>query len=359
MNELPVRVVIPQPDDWHLHLRDDAMLAAVVGYSARHYRYAMVMPNLRPPIVSTAAATAYRDRILTHLPAEVGDFRPLLTLFASAELDPADLAAGAQAGVVKAVKFYPSGATTNADQAKGALADFDALYDVLVEHDLRLLVHAESTRDDVDVFDREAAFLTDELLALVTRRPELAITLEHVSTRAGIDFVREHANVAATITPHHLARDRGDLLANGLRPDLYCKPIINAPEDRAALVAAVTTAQHDFMLGTDSAPHATAAKYAPTGAAGVFNAPYGLEVVAEVFHQAQALEHLAAFVSHNGCRLYGVASPSATLQLTRHSAPAAELPADTLVTATGETVVFFGTEEARWWQIDPGPTHEP
>ncbi len=295
---------------------------------------------------------------MAQVPDDAPDFRPLLTFFASADLDPEDIRRGHEAGIVKGVKFYPAGATTNADQAEGGLASFDRLYDVLEELGMRLLVHAESTRPDVDVFDREAAFLDDELLPLVERRPGLLVTLEHVSTAAGVDFVNANTNVAATVTPHHLGRDRGDLLADGLRPDLYCKPIINSPTDRAALVAAVTSASTDFVFGTDSAPHPTTAKYGPKAAAGVFNAPYGIEVVAEVFHQARALDRLANFVSTNGCALYGVEPPSHELRLTRTSdtrvdgtvgGPADE-PIDRLQTAGGDEVVFFGVEEAARWR---------
>ncbi len=340
-------ITIPLPDDWHVHLRDDDMLASVVSYTARRYRYAMVMPNLRPPITSLEQAQRYHDAITAQVPVDAPDFRPLLTFFASADLDPNDVRLGQASGLVKGVKFYPAGATTNADQALGTLASFDSIYDVLEPLGMRLLVHAESTRPDVDVFDREAAFLEDELLPLVERRPGLLVTLEHVSTAAGVDFVSDHANMAATVTPHHLGRDRGHLLADGLRPDLYCKPIINSPTDRAALIAAVTSGSPSFMLGTDSAPHPTTAKYGPKAAAGVFNAPYGIEVIAEVFYQADALDRLAGFASTNGCVLYGVDAPRHELRLTR--SPGGPQPVDHLLTASGDEVVFFGVEEAALW----------
>ncbi len=341
-------ITIPLPDDWHVHLRDDAMLASVVSYSARRYRYAMVMPNLRPPITSLAQARRYHAEIMAHVPSDAPDFRPLLTFFASDELTAEDIRAGHEAGLIKGVKFYPAGATTNADQASGGLASFDAIYDVLEDLGMRLLVHAESTRPDVDVFDREAAFIDDELAPLVSRRPDLLVTLEHVSTAAGAAFVEANDQVAATVTPHHLGRDRGDLLADGLRPDLYCKPIINSPDDRAALIAAVTSGSDAFVLGTDSAPHPTTAKYGPKAAAGVFNAPYGIEVIAEVFHQAGALDRLGAFASVNGCALYGVESPHHQIKLTRSDEGAR--PVDHLRTAAGDEVVFFGVEEAARWR---------
>ncbi len=344
---LMVRIEIPLPDDWHVHLRDDAMLAAVVEHSARRYRYAMVMPNLRPPVQTTKQATAYRDRIAEHVPSDAPWFTPVMTLFASPELDMDDLARGADEGVVRAVKFYPPGATTNADQAAGQLSDLDELLDTLVELDMRLLVHAESTRPEIDLFDREATFLEDHLAPACARHPELKVTLEHVSTRAGVHFVRDTPNVAASVTPHHLSRTRSDLLADGMRPDLYCKPVINTRDDQRSLIEAATSGDERFFLGTDSAPHPTTAKYAPKVAAGIFNAPYGLEVVAETFYRADALEHLAAFVSHNGVEIYGVEPSTHRVMLERGRRSAA--PAERLRTSTGDEVVFFGLDEAELW----------
>jgi dihydroorotase len=349
-----VSLVIPRPDDWHVHLRDDDMLAAVVGWSARRFRYALVMPNLRPPVGTSAEAAAYRQRILDCVPDEHGTntFIPLMTLFASPDLDLDDLRAGAEAGLVTAVKYYPPGATTNSDQARGRLGDLDALFETLVELDMRLLVHAESTDPAVDIFDREAAFLEQELAPVCARHPDLAVTVEHVSTRAGVDFVAAHPQVVASVTPHHLARERSDILADGLKPDLYCKPVINSADDRDALVAAATGGDPAFFCGTDSAPHATTAKYGPKAAAGIFNAPYGLEVVAEVFHRVGALDHLAGFVSGHGCAVYGVAPPTESVTLTRLDQPveAAER-ADRMVTASGDEVVLFGVDEARHWTV--------
>lgn len=346
-------IEIPTPDDWHVHLRDDEMLEAVVSYSARRFRYVMVMPNLRPPIVTAGQAEAYRDRILACAPPGEGhDFLPLMTLFMSPDVDLEDLRRGAEAGIVAAVKYYPVGATTNSDQAAGALGDYGDLLEQLIELDMRLLVHAESTRPDVDLFDREAAFLHDELGPVCERFPELRVTVEHVSTRAGVDFVAAHPQAAATVTPHHLARQRDDLLAHGMQPDLYCKPVLNTFDDQLALVKAATSGDPSFMLGTDSAPHATSAKYAPRVAAGIFNASYGLEVVAEVFHRAGALDNLAAFVSQNGLAIYGVEPPPTSVRLTR--TPPTSPPTDRFATATGDEVVMFGIEEAQLWEIESG-----
>jgi dihydroorotase len=349
-------LVIARPDDWHVHLRDDEMLAAVVGWSARRYRYVLVMPNLRPPVTTVAAARAYRDRILACAPDEpaAAAFTPMMTLFASPDIDLDDLRRGVEEGVLIGVKYYPAGATTNADQARGTLAELGDLLECLCDIDLRLLVHAESTDPTVDIFDREAAFLERDLAPVCERFPELAVTVEHVSTRAGVDFVAAHPQSVATITPHHLARERSDMLAHGMRPDLYCKPVINTADDRAALVVAAISGDPSYFCGTDSAPHPTTAKYGPKAAAGIFNAPYGLEVVAEVFHRAGALDRLDGFVSGHGAAVYGVEPSPERIRLTRLDEPvAADERAEVLVTSKGDEVVLFGVDEARRWQIDP------
>jgi len=342
-------ITIPQPDDWHVHLRDGEMLDAVVGYTARRFRYAMVMPNLSPPITSTAHAEAYRDRIVASAPEDAHDFRPVMALYCSPEIDLADLRSGISDGVVAAVKYYPAGATTNSESGGTSLLAFRDLFEVLAETGTRLLVHAESTDPNVDIFDREAAFLERQLLPLCAAMPELLVTVEHVSTAAGVEFVHAHERTAATITPHHLARERSDLLADGMRPDLYCKPVINSAADRDALVAAATSGDPAFMLGTDSAPHPTTAKYGPKAKAGVFNSAYGLEVVADVFDQANALDQLAAFASTNGCKIYSVDQPTAQLELRKE--PLDAEVATTLTTEAGDSVVLFGADEASKWSV--------
>lgn len=347
---MTLSIEIPTPDDWHVHLRDDEMLEAVVDYTARRFRYAMVMPNLMPPVTSSSAAAEYRDRILRAAGDHEG-FNPWITMYCSHDIDLDDLRAGIDSGVVGAVKYYPAGATTNSEAGGTSLLEYSSVFEVLIETNTRLLVHAESTDPAVDIFDREAVFLERQLQPLCAAMPELAVTVEHVSTKAGLDFVAAHTGTAATITPHHLARDRSDLLASGMKPDLYCKPVINSANDREALIAAATSGEPSFMLGTDSAPHPTTAKYGPTAKAGVFNAAYGLEVVAEVFHQADALDTLANFVSANGCAVYGVETPADGIRLTR-TAVDVEL-ATSLTTSAGDSVVLFGAEEATMWQVTP------
>ncbi len=345
---MTLSIEIPRPDDWHVHLRDDAMLAAVAGYTARRFRYAMVMPNLVPPVTSVAAASAYRDRILEAAPDGV-DFRPLMTLYCSPEVDIDDLRRGQEAGVVAAVKYYPAGATTNSEAGGAAMADFLPLFEAMADMGMRLLVHAESTDPAIDIFDREAAFLVDELGPVCEKLPELGVTVEHVSTAAGVEFVAEHPQAVASVTPHHLARDRTDLLADGMRPDLYCKPVINSKHDRQVILDAVASGDPSFFLGTDSAPHPTTAKYGPKAKAGVFNAAYGLEVVAEELAQASALEALPGFVSHHGAAVYGVEPSTERIRLTRELVDV-DL-ATTLRTDAGDEVVLFGADEAARWSV--------
>ena len=348
---MATEIEIPFPDDWHVHLRDDAMLEAVVSYTALRFRYAMVMPNLVPPITDTAAAAAYRARILEHAPSGAPDFRPLIAMYCSPLIEPADLRVGLNDGVVAAVKYYPAGATTNSEAGGTGLMQFIDLFEVLADEGIRLLVHAEDPDPEVDIFDREKAFLDRELAPLCEKIPELAVTVEHVSTAAGVSFVRDHPQAAATVTPHHLARERSDLLADGMRPDLYCKPVINSASDRDALIAVATAGDPDFMLGTDSAPHPTTAKYGPKAKAGVFNAAYGLEVVAEVFHKADALDKLPLFVSGNGLAIYDVEPPAHRLRLSRSEVEIER--ATSLSTRVGDEVVLFGSDEASHWRVTP------
>lgn len=349
-NEAVATTVIPVPDDWHVHLRDDEMLAAVVGYSAARFRYAMVMPNLVPPIISVDQALAYRERIAAA--ADTASFEPLMTLYLTADLTADEVRRGWDTNAISAVKFYPAGATTNSDSGGRSLADFTPVLETMATLGMPLLVHAESTDPHIDIFDREAAFIADEVAPLLDRIPELSVTVEHLSTSAGVDIVRENANAWGTITPHHLSCDRSDLLANGMRPELYCKPVINSPANRRALVEAACSGDPKFFLGTDSAPHPLARKEARVAAAGIFNAPYALEVTAEVFHANDALEQLGAFVADNGAARYGYPVSDTRLRITR-SADLEPAGDETLVTAAGDEVRLFGVAEAAAWTIEP------
>ncbi len=346
---------ITLPDDWHVHLRDDEMLEAVAGHTARRFGRAMIMPNLDPPITTVAQANDYRARVLDAAAAASGDTRPFdpkMVLYLTADLSIDDLIRGHQAGSVLAVKYYPAGATTNSASGGTSIISFKPVLEAMAEHGIPLLVHAEATSAELDIFDREAAFLETEMQPVCEELPELSVTVEHLSTAAGVALVRSYANTSGSITPHHLSCDRSDLLANGMRPHLYCKPVINSRTDRDALRAAAVSGDKRFFLGTDSAPHPLATKEAEVVRAGIFNAPYALEVVAEVFYQEGALGDLERFVSINGAVRYGFEPSDKLIRLRRRSEEevAKDPPAD-LVTSEGVRVRMFGVAEANLWTI--------
>lgn len=346
-----VRVEIPTPDDWHIHLRDDEMLAAVVDHSAAWFRYALVMPNLRPPIETVEAAQAYRSRILDAVTVDAAEFTPLMTLYLTPDITPEQVRTAWAQGAIAGLKFYPAGATTNSDAGGTDLIDFRSVLEAMAELGVPLLIHAESTDPNIDIFDREAAFLDAQVAPLLDALPSLSVTVEHLSTKAGVDLVLAYERVSGSITPHHLSCERSDILANGLRPELYCKPVINSALHRDALVAAATSGNPKFFLGTDSAPHPLSAKEARVAKAGIFNAPYALQVTAEVFHQAGALDQLAAFASINGARRYGVATAATRIALERHEPTDEDALPETITTAAGETVRLFGMAEAARWTL--------
>ncbi|MBT5851567.1 MAG: dihydroorotase [Acidimicrobiaceae bacterium] len=343
-------ITIAAPDDWHVHLRDDHMLAAVAPFTANAFRYALVMPNLVPPITSTAMAEGYRARILAAAgPDARADFTPLMGLYLNDDLVIEDLMAGVAAGVVFAVKYYPAGATTNSEAGGASLIGYQGVLEAMAEAGIPLLVHAESTDPDIDIFDREAAFLDAELAPACDAVPGLTVTVEHLSTRAGIDFVAGRNGIGGSITPHHLTCDRSDVLANGLRPDLYCKPVINSRDERLALASAAISGNPSFFIGTDSAPHPLSHKETGRAKPGIFNAPYALEVIAELFYENNALGRLEAFLSLNGPAHYGLAPAESTVTLRREEL--AEAPPDTVTIGDGIDVRIFGAEAAGCWTV--------
>ncbi len=312
-----MRLTLRRPDDWHLHLRDDAALAAVVAHTAARFSRAIVMPNLKPPVTTTELAAAYRRRIRAALPAGAA-FEPLMTLYLTDNTSAAEIARAKASGVVHAVKYYPAGATTHSDSGVTAIERVYGALAALEEHDLPLLVHGEVTDPAVDVFDREAAFIDRVLAGLVRRFPRLRVVLEHVTTRDGVEFVRgAGARVAATITPQHLLLNRNALFAGGVRPHHYCLPVLKREQHRVALVEAATGGEPQFFLGTDSAPHARHAKEAACGCAGIYSAHAGIELYAEAFDQAGRLERLEGFASHHGPDFYGLPRNTDTLTLVR------------------------------------------
>lgn len=310
-------LTIRRPDDWHLHLRDGDMLAAVLPETARHFARALIMPNLVPPVVTGAEAAAYRDRILAALPPGT-DFTPLMTLYLTENTDPDDVARAAAEGLVRAVKLYPAGATTN---SASGVRDFDRIRPVLermAETGLPLCVHGEVTDPDVDIFDREAVFLERVLEPLRAATPGLRVVLEHVTTAEGLAYVRAGGDdLAATITAHHLAINRNAMLVGGIHPHYYCLPVAKRERHRLALVEAATSGATRFFLGTDSAPHVDAAKENACGCAGCFTATNALTVLAEIFDAAGALDRLEAFVSRNGAAFYGLPANTGKITFVR------------------------------------------
>ncbi len=349
MTDDTVMLEIAAPDDWHVHLRDDEMLSAVTPYTANVFRHAVVMPNINPPVTSTQAAASYRARVLAAAgPDARPDFTPMMVLYLNYQIIVDDLLAGAADGIVFGAKYYPAGATTNSAAGGNDLLAFSPVLEAMAGAGIPLLVHAESTDPSLDIFDREADFIERQLLPVVERIPELRVTVEHISTRAGLDIVKDHPQVGGSITPHHLTCDRSDLLANGMRPHLYCKPVINSREERMAIAEAATSGNPSFFFGTDSAPHPLSKKEAEKVAAGIFNAPYALEVVAELFFEMGCLDRLEGFVSHHGADHYGVGRSPAKIRLTRRADSEID-PPEAMFTADGTEVRIFGADAARRW----------
>jgi dihydroorotase len=311
------QITLTRPDDWHLHLRDGDALASVVPHSARQFARAIVMPNLKPPVTTVAAAAAYRDRILAALPEDAG-FEPLMTLYLTDNTTPAEIERAAAAPFVHAVKLYPAGATTNSDAGVTDLARCDDTLAAMAEHGLPLLVHGEVTEPGVDIFDRETVFLERTLTRLLERHPRLRVVLEHITTAAAVGFVRQGPErLGATITAHHLLLNRNHMLVGGIRPHHYCLPILKRESDREALLEAATSGHPRFFLGTDSAPHPRGGKETSCGCAGVYTAHAAIELYADAFDAAGALDRLEAFASHHGADFYGLPRNTGTLTLTR------------------------------------------
>ena len=299
-------ISLTRPDDWHVHFRDGEAMAAVAGATARQFGRAIVMPNLRPPVVNVAQAQAYRDRIMAALPKGTG-FRPLMTLYLTDNTAPTEIEKAAKGDVVKAVKYYPAGATTNSDSGVTDIRKCDRVLEAMQSVGMPLLVHGEVTDPNVDVFDREAVFVEGTLADLVKRFPRLKIVVEHITTRHAAAFVeRAPANVGATITAHHLLLNRNAIFAGGIRPHHYCLPVLKREEDRRELVRVATSGNPKFFLGTDSAPHPRGSKECACGSAGVYTAHAAIELYAEAFDAAGALDKLEGFASHHGADFYGL-----------------------------------------------------
>lgn len=315
---MTTQLTIIKPDDWHLHLRDGPALNTTVAFTAKQFQRAIVMPNLAQPIVDTELAAAYRQRILDALPEE-SSFQPLMTIYLTNDTTVEDIRLASQSDYVFAAKLYPAGATTN---SSNGVTDVPALFPVLEEmqnYDLPLLVHAEVTDTDIDIFDREEAFIDQYLASIRHNFPELRIVLEHATTQQSIDFVIENNHTAATLTPQHLLFNRNDLLVGGIHPHNYCLPILKRETHRQALVKAATSGNPKFFLGTDSAPHATNTKENHCGCAGCFTAYAAIELYAEVFDKENALNRLEGFSSFYGPDFYRLPRNEQTLTLKKEN----------------------------------------
>ena len=338
-------ITLIRPDDWHLHVRDGEALATVVPHTAQRFGRALIMPNLRPPVTTTAQALAYRDRILAAVPAGMR-FEPLMSLYLTDKMSPDEIDIARASGAIVAAKLYPAGATTNSDAGVTAI---DKIYPVLERMEAKglvLCVHGEVTAGDVDIFDRERIFIERVLSPVVRRFPALKVVFEHITTAEAAQFVRAAgANVGATVTPHHLLLNRNAIFAGGIRPHHYCLPVLKRETHRQALVEGVTSGNPRFFLGTDSAPHSRSTKESACGCAGCYTSHAGIELYAEVFDAAGALDRLEAFASLNGPAFYGL-KPNAeriTLQKEVWQVPDAYdyLVADPLVPLrAGESVAW-------------------
>jgi len=338
-------LTIRRPDDFHLHLRDGAMLAGVLPETARHFARALVMPNLVPPVVTGDQAAAYRDRILAALPPGMA-FEPLMTLYLTETTDPDDVAAAAAAGLVRAVKLYPAGATTNSHAGVRDLTRVQAVLERMAEIGLPLCVHGEVTDPQVDIFDREAVFLDTVLDPLRRRVPGLRVVMEHLTTAEGVAYVRDGGpDLAATITTHHLILNRNHILAGGIRPHYYCLPVAKREHHRLALRAAATGGGPRFFLGTDSAPHPDHLKEAACGCAGCFTATNTMAILAHVFEEEGALDRLQGFTSLNGAAFYRLPPNPGTIRLVK--AGPARWPAR-IETGAGPVTVFDPGLAVHW-----------
>jgi dihydroorotase len=339
---------ILRPDDWHLHVRDGAQLASVLPFTARQFARAIIMPNLKPPVTTVAMAAAYRDRILAALPAGVS-FEPLMTLYLTDSTSPDEIKAAKRSGFIAGAKLYPAGATTHSDAGVTAIEKIYPVLEAMEASGLVFQVHGEVTDSDVDVFDRERAFIERILAKVVERFPKLRIVFEHATTREAVQFVRSaRAGIGATITPQHLLLNRNAIFQGGIRPHNYCLPVLKREHDRRALIEAATSDDARFFLGTDSAPHAKHTKETACGCAGIFSAHAAIELYAEAFEQAGKLERLQAFASERGPDFYGLPRNREHITLERATwSPPASYPF-----AREELVPFRAGEPLAWRMVE-------
>ena len=339
-------LTIRRPDDWHLHFRDGDVMRGVVPYTARQFARAIVMPNLTPPVTTTALASAYRDRILAAVPAGI-DFTPLMTCYLTDTTDADDIAHGFAEGVFTAAKLYPAGATTNSASGVTDIAHIAGVLERMAEIGMPLCVHGEVVDDDIDIFDREAVFIERTLAPLIERLPQLKVIFEHITTEDAVGFVEAAGpQVGATITPQHLHINRNAMLVGGIRPHAYCLPVAKREQHRLALRKAATSGSPKYFLGTDSAPHAREDKESACGCAGIFNAPFALESYLTVFEEEGAVGRFEAFASEYGPRFYGLPLNEDTITLER-----TEHVVTDLLDANGTQIVPFHAGQTLGWRL--------
>ena len=338
------KLIIRRPDDWHVHLRDGEMLKDVVNYTARQFGRAIVMPNLSPPVTTIKAGRAYRDRILDALDPKL-DFTPLITCYLTDTINADEVVRGHNEGVFTACKLYPANATTNSAHGVTHIKTISSVLEAMQKSGMPLLVHGEVTHSDVDIFDREAVFIDEVLKGVITDYPELKIVFEHITTQDAADFVSESgANIAATITPHHLDFNRNAIFKGGIRPHYYCLPIAKREKHRLALRRVATSGSPKFFLGTDTAPHTIDAKESACGCAGIFNAPHAMESYAKTFDEEGALDKLEGFASVHGPLFYGLPLNEGKITLERRKT---EVPESLKVMDT-EIIPFHAGETLEW-----------
>ena len=348
---MTTKLQITTPDDWHLHLRDGPVMRSVLSQTTFWCKRAIVMPNLEPPVVTAAAAAAYRDRITDALEEGV-DFTPLMTLYLTEQTNADDLAAAVKGGIATAVKLYPAGATTNSASGVKDINKVMPVLEVLAETGAPLLLHGEVTDPNVDIFDREAIFIERVLAPLHERLPQLKVVFEHITTRQAVEFVMAaNDQIAATVTPHHLIINRNAYLAGGIKPHYYCLPVAKRETHRLALLDAVLAGTGKFFLGTDSAPHVDMAKLQPCGCAGIFNAPNTLACLAQLFDDAGCLDRLEGFTSVYGPQFYGLDVNTDKLTLVKHETPQ---PIPQPVQTTEGAITVFDPQIDVFWSVRPG-----
>ena len=342
------KLTLTRPDDMHLHLREGAEMRDVLADSARQFNRAIVMPNLKSPVVTTVQALEYRRIIIENLPEDIkdkGGFEPLMTLYLTEKMSVEEISQAKQSGHIYAVKYYPAGATTNSESGVTTMENMYPVLEVMAEHNLPLLVHGEVTNLEIDIFDREKIFIERVLSPLMETIPELRIVFEHITTKDAVDFVREGSGrLAATITPQHLLLNRNALFVGGMRPHNYCLPVLKAEEHRRAVVEAAISGNPKFFLGTDSAPHAKQYKESACGCAGIYSAHNAMELYTEIFEKADCLDSLEGFASHYGADFYGLPRNKSSITLEKKTW---QIP-ETLPFGDSEIIPFRAGEHCQW-----------